>query len=554
MTRFFPALFGGGLLIAGMAVAAPAGSVVDTRHNLSVSGPGPVRAANETEVCVFCHAAHPPESGPSLWNHLSSPKINYRPYARETLTSQPGQPDGSSVLCLSCHDGTVALGAIHTRDTPIRLLGVSGTGRMADDRSANLGTDLSGTHPISVPYAQALADGGAEAVRVRPLSTEEERTWLDPSGKVQCTSCHDPHDDPVRADASVPPFWRGESVAEVCETCHVAPLVNAPHADPRLLGDACGSCHVGHGQSGEALLAGREEGACFTCHGTSESARKAVADGSIHASARPGLVETQFSLLSHHPVTESRGLHEPGEDLGAQGAAAPRHVECVDCHTLHGEQAPYRIAAVRGRGAPVSGVLGGLPEFEVCYGCHGSVANLPFGETDKSAEFDPNNRSYHPVEQASHTSNVPSLLSPFREGERMTCSDCHTSDDPARPQGPHGSRYPWILKAPYTATDGQPESTRAYELCYGCHSRSVILSDQSFAGHAEHVVSEEASCYACHDSHGSPLDPGLVRFGKDIRYTSVSPSSSGRLEYDEKTGNCWLSCHGADHNPLGYGL
>ncbi len=534
-----------GLIAAGLAGAAPMSSVVDTRHNLSASGPGPVRAANEKEVCVFCHAAHPPESGPTLWNHRSSGAISYRPYERTTLASQPGQPDGTSVLCLSCHDGTIALGAVHTRSDAIRVLGTDGAGKLSRERGSNLGTDLSGTHPISVNYA--------DGKDLRPLSPEQERTWLDRNGKVQCTSCHDPHADPVTVGADVPPFWRGATVSEVCETCHTAPLVDAPHADTRLMGNGCGSCHVGHGVAGEPLLPEREEKACYRCHGSADATERAIADGVLSPGARPALVEGLFALASHHPVGESQGLHSPGEDLAAEGAAAPRHVECVDCHALHGEEAPYRIRSLRGRGAPITGVLGAVPEFEVCYDCHGAVANLPYGQTDKSAEFDPNNQSFHPVELPSKNDGVPSLLSPFREGGRMTCSDCHTSDDPSRPQGPHGSRYPWILKAPYTATDGQPESVRAYELCYGCHSRRIILSDSTFAGHAEHVVSEEISCYACHDSHGSPSAPGLVRFGKDIRYTNVSPSSSGRFEYDEETGDCWLSCHGADHNPLGYG-
>lgn len=544
--RLLPTLLAAALL-GGAAVAAPQGSVIDTRHNLSATGPGPIRAPDEKEVCIFCHAAHPPESGPTLWNHLSSPVINYRPYERETMKAAAGRVDGSSILCLSCHDGTIALGAVHSRPDTIRVAGVDGGGRLSRERASNLGTDLSGTHPVSIVYEEALASPEPSAVRVRDLSPDEERTWLDSSGKVQCTSCHDPHVDPSTAGAHVPPFWRGDTVAEVCETCHVAPLVDAPHADPRLLANGCGSCHVGHGVSGEALLAEREEKACYACHAT-EPARAATAEGRLTPLARPSAIEPLFDLPYRHPVDTSVGLHTTGEDLATEGAAAPRHVECVDCHAQHGEEAP----ASRGR-ENASGTLGGRPEYEVCYSCHGTVSNLPYGQTDKSVEFDANNRSFHPVESPSPSSSVPSLLSPWREGRTMTCSDCHTTDDARRPQGPHGSRFPWILSAAYTAVDGEPESVRAYELCYSCHSRGTILSDQTFAGHSQHVVTGRTSCYGCHDSHGSPDDPGLVRFGKDIRYTDVRPSKSGRLEYDESTGECWLTCHDVDHDPLGYG-
>jgi len=46
-----------------------------------------------------------------LWNHQMSSVTNYIVYTSPTLKAVVGQPDGSSRLCLSCHDGTVALAA-----------------------------------------------------------------------------------------------------------------------------------------------------------------------------------------------------------------------------------------------------------------------------------------------------------------------------------------------------------------------------------------------------------------------------------------------------------
>ena len=64
------------------------------------------------------------------------------------------QPDGASKLCLSCHDGTIALGAVGGRTTPIA---VSGGPTMPTTAPGYLGTDLSGSHPISFVYDNALA-------------------------------------------------------------------------------------------------------------------------------------------------------------------------------------------------------------------------------------------------------------------------------------------------------------------------------------------------------------------------------------------------------------
>lgn len=538
-------------MILLLLLAATPGSVVNTRHNLSSSGPGPVRSVAETEVCVFCHAAHTPDATEALWNHETSSQVQYQPYQSPTLGTRPGQPDGASILCLSCHDGTIAVGALRNRAEPVQMHGTEQGGRLRADAASNLGLDLSGTHPISVAYDDALSgQQPGTALRLRSLGGESTG-YLDKAGRVQCTSCHDPHVDPAAEGAELPPFWRGDSHQEVCQTCHVAPLVEPAHADPRLLPLGCGSCHVGHGLGGERLLEAREEDACYACHGGAEAARAATTAGRMSREARPTLVEPLFDLPSHHPVSESRWEHEAGEELETAGANAPRHVECVDCHAVHGTERPKVEDALRPGGRRGLAILGSAAEFEVCYQCHGENANLPYGETDKRAEFDPTNQSYHPVELPAGRRS-PSLRSPWQSGDMLRCTDCHSAEE-GSPSGPHGSDNDWILRLPYTVRDGADEGERSYALCYDCHSRAVLLRDESFAGHSQHVVSEKISCYACHDSHGSPDAPGLVRFGKDARYDSVRPSSTGQLAYEAETGRCWVSCHGRDHDGEAYG-
>ncbi len=111
--------------------------IKNTKHNLSVSGPGPVLAISEQQVCKFCHTPHNASPSVALWNHVLTEEQNYINYWSPTLKSYPSQEaappvDGFSRLCLSCHDGTVALGSLINREEEIET--VSGYSHRIDSR------------------------------------------------------------------------------------------------------------------------------------------------------------------------------------------------------------------------------------------------------------------------------------------------------------------------------------------------------------------------------------------------------------------------------------
>src|SRR5689334_3010708 len=140
-------------MLAG--VSARADSVVNTVHNLSVYGPGAIKSMTESNACVFCHTTHHSGGATPLWNHILTSVTNYIVYSSPTFEAMGltiPQPNGASRLCLGCHDGTVALGSVNSRTSPITMQNnvttISG--------HANLGTDLSGDHPISFVYDQNL--------------------------------------------------------------------------------------------------------------------------------------------------------------------------------------------------------------------------------------------------------------------------------------------------------------------------------------------------------------------------------------------------------------
>lgn len=202
-----------------LASAAAQESVRDTSHNLSVTGPGALRAATETRICVFCHTPHSSAVQAPLWNR-EDPGGTYQMYWSETLDaySSPGgapQPNGSSKLCLSCHDGTIALGSTLASGT-IAMTG--GMTTMPSSSSGYLGRDLSGDHPVSFVITDNLVANNNASGDVPLRSVAEIKSHpvvrLDPADRIQCTTCHDPHHDPFGD------FLLAPEPGDLCIACH----------------------------------------------------------------------------------------------------------------------------------------------------------------------------------------------------------------------------------------------------------------------------------------------------------------------------------------------
>lgn len=136
------------------------------------------------EMCVICHGPHNGGEPPGaflLFNHQQTGAA-YQVYASATLSSTVPQPDGSSRVCLSCHDGTVRLDAFGGS------FGTEYCGRI-------VGTDLRSLHPLSIVYNDALAASvdhlkspSAPSGFGRSITVDLLR-----GGKMQCASCHEPH-------------------------------------------------------------------------------------------------------------------------------------------------------------------------------------------------------------------------------------------------------------------------------------------------------------------------------------------------------------------------
>ena len=321
-----------------------------------------------------------------------------------------------------------------------------------------------------------------------------------------------------------------------------------PHGDTTKLLKGCASCHKGHGVYNTPMLSERKEIYCFRCHGHSMYVEQAKRVGDIARDVMTLDIQEEFEKPYHHPI-EKIGIHRYGERLPEVDASMPRHSACGDCHHHHFVKEENKMSGIRGTNK--DGVKVRITsEYELCFNCHSYSANLPADQTNKAEIFNISNPSFHPIITFGKNTDVPSLVPPLTTSSLIKCTDCHNSEDSAGPKGPHGSTYRYILAKNYTTTDGA-EGPFQYELCYSCHRRSSILSDEGFQLHNFHISMVGTSCSTCHNPHGSIQYTHLIDFNR----ASVMPSNSGQLGYTDfgsRAGQCSLNCHGKDHDPAVY--
>ncbi len=257
-------------------------TLTNNPHNFAAGSSG-VEATTEDRVCVFCHTPHNASMDSSLlngplWNHELSTATysswtpgqisnSHTPYVSNVgfvnvLTTQPDQPDGSSRMCMGCHDGTIGIGSVVsgadiTMDTSGDCL--EGNGRLSDSGScASLViTDLRLKHSVSIPMNQQLLDDSAlacdgsqttklsypwdgdsplaDTVFLRPTATRYPWPAGDagvssdlPASKynsnysygVQCSTCHDPHYWKVNSGSVGFKFLVTSTLSDLCIACH----------------------------------------------------------------------------------------------------------------------------------------------------------------------------------------------------------------------------------------------------------------------------------------------------------------------------------------------
>lgn len=562
-----------------LSLALPAGpgraaSVMNSKHDLSfdsaTSGP---RAVTEKDTCVFCHSVHQPARVESLWGRKDSQET-FTFYSSNYLNSylgmaQPTMADlqGSrSKLCLSCHDGVTALGSVYNLAAPIAVQG-------SLSASAVIGTDLSNDHPVLYdvkPGAGPPAQPGTNPEIVLPPAGDKVKLYGE-SKRVECTSCHDPHDNQngsflVKANAG----------AALCLTCHqktgwsasAHATSNRPYTSPggaatTVAEWSCRSCHKVHGANAAQayILRGAEENTCYACHGT--PALTGAKD-----------IKSAYQKAYKHPVETKSGVHKNPETDASNLGSATRHAECWDCHNPHQAKSGVHTAGSNAIAPAVLGQWGVEPsyggaaftrpnaysvqkftnttsfkEYQLCFKCHSSYAfgdTPPTGLTDQGVEFNPANASLHNVGVAGAVSkartNKPaasSYVAPWTYQSAMTCSDCHASNSDSDPRGPHGSASSRILRGAWTTATGTSNNQTGH-LCFRCHSSNVYGSSADSNGstafsesggknlHREHA-GKGYGCMRCHSKvpHGWSRGRLIVYRTDPLPYSGGTTTSLG---------------------------
>lgn len=202
-------------------------TVVGSKHDLGAPMADGTNVPGATLVCEFCHSPHKvdrtPGAGkepPLLWNVQIKPG----PFAvyGGSSTFQGNDirdPSGASsstlasymtLLCLSCHDGTVTQSnyyQVWNDYADMKMTGsFSFTPPNIGDNPNEATVGLSNDHPVDFTYSAALATavGGLQsptesaALRVdyvgksTPLPLFKDQ-GSDLSGRIECATCHNPH-------------------------------------------------------------------------------------------------------------------------------------------------------------------------------------------------------------------------------------------------------------------------------------------------------------------------------------------------------------------------
>jgi hypothetical protein len=499
--------------------------IARTKHNLSVDGPGPVRAINETKICVFCHTPHAAtlaSGAPTpLWNRELS-GATYEVYTSPsldalTIQTQLDQPGGSSKLCLSCHDGTIALGAVNVTggqvDVTIRLTG-AGDGRMPAGEGVDtgftrdLGIDLRNDHPISVTYDDDLAAADNELLNpvvephigvrqpgVRP-AVPLELTGIGGEPQVQCGTCHDPH-------------IRDSDLSKNIKFLRLNRFQEAAPSD--------------------GIFDQTNDIGCLACHDKGGWSTSAHAD--------PNVADEIY-------------LSSDGELRDFPAGIAVWQAGCLNCHDSHtvsGARWLLREGTDDAVNSPQTG--GNSAAEETCYQCHSPtpIVNNPSGEVkDIESEFtlaihmpisgddDDSSSEAHEITDNDLVEDQEALGKGEPQNRHAECSDCHHSHRMMRNERFNGTG-PGIRSAHTLGTNiasGALRGAWGVEPVYGSASflslPSSYLMKKGDGGNgtgvsvdSAYVTREYQICLKCHSDYGFDDDngfptgsrPNLGRFG-----------------------------------------
>lgn len=242
--------------------ATPGAGLFNTRHDFAsraaymatqlddkgVANPAP----NSVGLCSYCHTPHSAISTSLLWNH----NLSAATFTWDEATTTGGTPyasiapayKGPSVKCLSCHDGSVAVGDVALyMEGPAVFNTYKITGGAQIGAKGGVAGAMGGNHPIAMPYPLGNAAStyntkttGAAVVLSEFVAAPENtnatkvKLYSDNGGSItgggaagtagiECSSCHDVHNKASVDDLFLRGKIAGSTAAAgyLCLQCHV---------------------------------------------------------------------------------------------------------------------------------------------------------------------------------------------------------------------------------------------------------------------------------------------------------------------------------------------
>jgi predicted CXXCH cytochrome family protein len=207
------------LVLIGPRLAV-GGTIANTKHDLSSnnSTAGAIHSTSQGDTCVFCHITHrsQPAAFRPLWSHtMTTTNLTWAPTTTVRGTTLPTSITSTQLAgsrgCMSCHDGTIALGDLF-KGVDSTVAGTNVVAGKLTSTSVNFinPAAMQTNHPLGV--AKPAAVTGFTAFKTVPSTSAVN---YDSQGLVQCDSCHNPHDNTNGTFLKIPPAG-----GAICLTCH----------------------------------------------------------------------------------------------------------------------------------------------------------------------------------------------------------------------------------------------------------------------------------------------------------------------------------------------
>ncbi|MCB9853748.1 MAG: cytochrome c3 family protein [Phycisphaerales bacterium] len=170
--------------------SAMASGLIGSKHDFSQS------IDHSRDLCTPCHVPHIAPARAPLLDKRPEARGRYRPY-----DAAGTELDATSMLCMSCHDGVIA---------PDVFTAAHGTQWARQTLRSPFGNGGATGHPIGIRYPTNSPTYHSEA------SVVADGAIKLPDGRIQCISCHDPHNT-GRHDGML---VKSNSGSRLCLSCH----------------------------------------------------------------------------------------------------------------------------------------------------------------------------------------------------------------------------------------------------------------------------------------------------------------------------------------------